>query len=117
VNQWSPKEPIARVKGSKISQKERFQMIGERREVHFSVETPRDKSVQLAKASSLQGTCLIFHYSCTFAFHLGRPKQYAQRKQPVVKKGSWQQDDNLCGRRTRYLPPPRGRQEEVCFGK
>ena len=87
-------------------------MIGERREVHFSSEPPRDKSVQLAKTSSLQGTCLLFccllHVGC-----LGRPKQYAHRKQPAVKRGSWQQDDNWCGRRTRYLPPPRGKQEEV----
>jgi len=92
-------------------------MIGERREVHFSVEPPRDKSVQLIKSSSLQGTCLIVHYTCTYAFTLGRPKQYGHRKHLVVKKGSWQQDDNWCGRKTRYLPPPRSRQEEVCFGK
>ena len=50
VNKWSPQEPTARVKGSKISQKQKLDMMGDRREVHFASELPKDRPLHLAKA-------------------------------------------------------------------
>lgn len=50
MNKWSPKEPTARVKGSKFPQKQKLDMMGERREAHFASELPKDKPLQLAKA-------------------------------------------------------------------
>lgn len=52
VNKWSPQEPAARVKGSKISQKQKLDMMGDRREVHFASELPKDRPLHLAKAFS-----------------------------------------------------------------
>ena len=46
---------------------------------------------------------------------LGRSKQYAPKKQLFVKKGSWQQENWGDRKRTRHLPPPKSRQQEVCI--
>lgn len=43
----------------------------------------------------------------------GRPKQYVQKKQSVVKKGSWQQENWGERKRTRHLPLSKSRQQEV----
>ena len=52
MNKWSPKEPAARVKGSKISQKQKLDTMGERREAHFASDLPKDKPLHLAKSFS-----------------------------------------------------------------
>lgn len=98
VNKWGPKEPTARVKGSKISQKQNLDSMGDRREARLASELPKDKPLHLAKA---------------FTGTQGRSKQYVTKKQTVIKKGSWQQENYGERKRTRHLPPPKSKQQEM----
>ena len=60
VNKWGPKEPTARVKGSKISQKQNLDSMGDRREARLASELPKDKPLHLAKAfTGTQGNLMI----------------------------------------------------------